>query len=76
DECAFQDTTIVDPAHRGHRLGLLLKAANFRSLIHDRPGVQAVWTWNADSNSQMISINETLGYRPEGWSAAYQRGEG
>jgi GNAT superfamily N-acetyltransferase len=73
DEVGFQDTTIVDPAHRGHRLGLLLKAANFRQMLRDRPGIQAVWTWNADSNSQMIAINETLGYRVEGWSAGFQR---
>lgn len=73
DETAFQDTTIVDPRHRGHRLGLLLKAANFQALHADRPGVEAVWTWNADSNTHMIAINETLGYRVAGWSAGYQR---
>ncbi|WP_169738927.1 GNAT family N-acetyltransferase [Jiangella gansuensis] len=73
DECGFQDTTIVDPAHRGHRLGLLVKAANVRALLADRPGVQAVWTWNADSNAHMIAINETLGYRVAGWSAGYQK---
>lgn len=73
DEVAFQETTIVDPAHRGHRLGLLLKAANFRALLAERPGVQAVWTWNADVNAQMIAINETMGYRVHGWEAAYQR---
>jgi GNAT superfamily N-acetyltransferase len=73
DEVGFQDTTLVDPAHRGHRLGLLLKAANFRQVLRDRPGVQAIWTWNADSNQQMIGINETLGYRVEGWAAGYQR---
>ncbi|NED94371.1 GNAT family N-acetyltransferase [Phytoactinopolyspora alkaliphila] len=73
DEVGFQDTTLVDPGHRGHRLGLLLKAANFRQVLRDRPGIQAIWTWNADSNQQMISINETLGYRVEGWAAGYQR---
>ncbi|WP_166352286.1 GNAT family N-acetyltransferase [Phytoactinopolyspora limicola] len=73
DDAGFQDSTVVDPAHRGHRLGLLLKAANFRQLLDDRPGVQAIWTWNADSNAHMISINETLGYRVEGWTAGYQR---
>lgn len=72
DDTGFQNTTIVDPAHRGHRLGLVLKAANVRALLRDRPGVQAVWTWNADSNAHMIAINETLGYRVEGWAAGYQ----
>ncbi len=73
DVSGFQDATIVDPRHRGHRLGLLLKAANLRQLLADRPGVQTVWTWNADSNVHMIAINETLGYRVAGWSAGYQR---
>ena len=73
DVSGFQNTTIVDPGHRGHRLGLLVKAANFEALHRDRPGVQAIWTWNADSNEHMIAINETLGYRVEGWSAGYQR---
>lgn len=73
DDHGFQDATIVDPRHRGHRLGLLLKAANLRQLIADRPGLQTVWTWNADSNAHMIAINETLGYRVAGWSAGYQR---
>ncbi|RIQ13660.1 GNAT family N-acetyltransferase [Jiangella rhizosphaerae] len=73
DVTGFQDATIVDPRHRGHRLGLLLKAANLRQLLADRPGLQTVWTWNADSNAHMIAINETLGYQVAGWSAAYQR---
>ncbi|WP_129665241.1 GNAT family N-acetyltransferase [Phytoactinopolyspora endophytica] len=73
DATGFQDTTLVDPVHRGHRLGLLLKAANFRNLLRDRPGVQTIWTWNADSNTHMIAINEMLGYRVEGWAAGYQR---
>ncbi|PSK99125.1 acetyltransferase (GNAT) family protein [Haloactinopolyspora alba] len=73
DESGFQGTTIVDPRHRGHRLGLLLKAANLRALSRDRPGLQAIWTWNADSNRHMIAVNETLGYQVAGWSAGYQR---
>lgn len=35
--------------------------------------MQSVWTWNADVNTHMIAINETLGYEIAGWSAAYQR---
>lgn len=73
DETGFQDTTLVDPEHRGHRLGLLVKAANLRHILANRPGVKSIWTWNADSNAHMISINETLGYRVAGWSAGYQR---
>jgi GNAT superfamily N-acetyltransferase len=73
DHSAFQGDTIVDPPHRGHRLGLLLKVTNLRALLSDRPGVQAIWTWNAESNRYMISVNEKLGYVKAGWDAMYQR---
>lgn len=75
DHCvAYQGDTIVDPHHRGHRLGLLLKMANLRALLADRPGVEAIWTENAASNSFMISVNEKFGYVRAGWNAMYQRG--
>lgn len=73
DRDALQDTTIVDPAHRGNRLGIVLKAANLERILADRPGVQQVWTWNADTNSHMIAINEIMGYHAEGWDKAFQR---
>lgn len=73
DRDAFQGTTIVDPEHRGHRLGILLKAANFKQVYADRPGIEQIWTWNAESNSHMIAVNETMGYRVEGWDRGYQR---
>lgn len=72
DATAFQDLTIVDPRHRGHRLGLLMKAANLRLVLGDRPGIESIWTWNAESNRFMIGVNELLGYRVEGWSSGYQ----
>lgn len=61
---AFQWMTIVAPEHRGRRLGMLIKAANLRALRREDPCVERVITWNADSNQQMIAINETLGFRP------------
>jgi GNAT superfamily N-acetyltransferase len=73
DGDAFQNDTIVDPAHRGHRLGLLLKVANLRLLLADRPQATAIWTWNAEENSFMIAVNEKLGYVKAGWAAMYQR---
>ncbi|MGC4804013.1 GNAT family N-acetyltransferase [Micromonospora sp. DT233] len=66
---AFQQITIVDPAHRGHRLGLLLKIENLRYAIAHEPGLRAVDTFNADENTHMISINERLGFRPvDAWT--------
>ncbi|HSI92576.1 MAG TPA: GNAT family N-acetyltransferase [Jiangellaceae bacterium] len=73
DRSALQGDTIVDTLHRGHRLGLLLKIRNLRALLTDRPGVRAIWTWNAASNRFMIAVNEQLGYVRAGWGAMYQR---
>ncbi|PJI86683.1 GNAT family N-acetyltransferase [Luteimicrobium subarcticum] len=60
---ATQDATIVDPDHRGHRLGMLVKVANLRALRADRPAVERVVTWNADENEHMLAINVALGFR-------------
>lgn len=61
---AFQWVTIVEPGHRGKRLGLLVKAANLRLLRRELTGYDRVITWNAESNTQMIAINDALGFRP------------
>lgn len=68
----WQWNTGVAPAHRGHRLGLLLKAAMVLRLRAQEPGLRVVSTWNAESNDRMIAINEALGYRPVDRSAAWQ----
>lgn len=66
---AFQQITIVDPAHRGRRLGLIVKIENLRHLLTHEPAVRAVDTFNAAVNSHMITINEQLGFRPvDGWT--------
>jgi GNAT superfamily N-acetyltransferase len=49
--------------HRGHRLGLLIKAAMLDLLAEREPQLRWVTTGNADSNSHMIAINEQLGYQ-------------
>jgi GNAT superfamily N-acetyltransferase/RimJ/RimL family protein N-acetyltransferase len=61
---AFQWMTIVDATHRGHRLGMLVKAANLWALCREVPVLERVITWNAESNTHMIAINEALGFRP------------
>ena len=60
---AEQWNTIVDPAHRGHRLGLSVKVANLRNLRKEDPEALRLETWNAIENSRIIAINELLGYR-------------
>ncbi|MEU9509027.1 GNAT family N-acetyltransferase [Micromonospora sp. NPDC048170] len=66
---AFQQITIVDPEHRGHRLGLLSKVENLRHLLAHEPAVRAIDTFNAAENAHMVRINEQLGFRPiDGWT--------
>lgn len=65
---AFQQITIVDPTHRGHRLGTVVKLENLTYTRAHEPGVRAIDTWNAGVNDHMISINEAMGFRPvDGW---------
>jgi GNAT superfamily N-acetyltransferase len=61
---AWQWITLVDPDHRGHRLGALVKIGNLRFARDHEPALRAIDTWNAAVNSHMISINEEMGFRP------------
>ena len=70
---AEQHDTSVVRAHRGHRLGLLLKAEMLGWLRETRPEVASIDTWNAASNSHMIAVNEALGYRVVHQAVNYQR---
>lgn len=70
---AEQHDTSVVGAHRGHRLGLLLKLELLRWLREDQPLVATIDTWNAESNSFMIGVNEVMGYRILGRALAFQR---
>jgi RimJ/RimL family protein N-acetyltransferase len=66
---AWQGITLVDPAHRGHRLGVLIKIENLRYAREQRPGLRAIDTVNAASNEHMLAINRSLGFRPrETWT--------
>jgi GNAT superfamily N-acetyltransferase len=62
-EIAYQWATIVLPAHRGHRLGMLVKLANLEFVRINRPRVQMLNTWNAAINDHMVAINEAIGFR-------------
>jgi GNAT superfamily N-acetyltransferase len=70
---AHQHDTSVVRAHRGHRLGVLLKADMLRWLAEAEPQVETVDTWNAESNDHMIGVNEALGYEIIGRALAWQR---
>lgn len=61
---AWQWGTGVAAAHRGHRLGMLLKATMVERLRAAEPALEVVSTWNAESNTHMIGVNDALGYEP------------
>jgi GNAT superfamily N-acetyltransferase len=60
---AWQFDTSIVKRHRGHRLGLLLKAEMLDWLREAEPQLDRLDTGNAASNTHMIGINEALGYR-------------
>ncbi|WP_432898097.1 GNAT family N-acetyltransferase [Micromonospora matsumotoense] len=70
-----QHNTIVDPPHRGRRLGLVSKVENLRFFLRHQPQVTACDTLNAADNHPIISINEELGFVPThaftSWSRTY-----
>ncbi|TYC99413.1 GNAT family N-acetyltransferase [Arthrobacter echini] len=67
---AAQEDTLVLPGHRGHRLGMLAKAANLRQADARAP---QIYTFNAEENRPMLSINEALGYRAAGYDGAWEK---
>jgi GNAT superfamily N-acetyltransferase len=58
----FQMITAVLPGHRGHRLGLLVKAEMLDLLAAHEPGIRHILTGNAAENEHMVGINEQLGF--------------
>nr|WP_297430560.1 GNAT family N-acetyltransferase [uncultured Actinotalea sp.] len=69
----LQDSTIVLAEHRGHRLGMLVKAGLLLRLAEARPEARRVHTWNAEENAFMLAINVALGFRPAGVSGEWQK---
>jgi GNAT superfamily N-acetyltransferase len=68
-----QWATIVNREHRGHRLGLAIKAANLRAAQRAFPDRTAVYTSNHEHNSHMVAINEKMGFRPVELFVEFQR---
>jgi RimJ/RimL family protein N-acetyltransferase len=60
---AYQGITAVTRAHRGHRLGMLVKTSMLQRLSELEPQISAVETGNAASNQYMIAVNDQLGFR-------------
>jgi GNAT superfamily N-acetyltransferase len=62
----FQSDTVVARSHRGHRLGMLAKAAMLQWLAEAEPQLEQIVTYNAAPNSHMIAINAELGFAVSG----------
>jgi GNAT superfamily N-acetyltransferase len=71
-EVARQHDTAVARAHRGHRLGLFLKAGMLLWLAGAEPQIETMDTHNAESNHHMIAVNEALGYRVTARAVEFQ----
>jgi mycothiol synthase len=72
-DLATQQDTVVLPAHRGHGLGVWMKAANLDWLAADHPEVTRVVTSTAADNEHMLRINRQVGFTvdaaTENWEA-------
>lgn len=60
---AYQWNTLVDPPHRGHGLGMVVKTANLAAVRARHPALRTVQTVNAADNPHMGAINEAFGFR-------------
>lgn len=62
-----QRGTAVIGGHRGHGIGLWMKATMLRRVLSEWPAARYVRTGNAHTNEQMLAINTRLGFR-HAWS--------
>lgn len=69
---AVQYDTAVVPAHRGHGLGVWVKAAMLRRLRTEHPHVATIETDNAEDNVHMLAVNRRLGFEVAWRTHEYQ----
>jgi GNAT superfamily N-acetyltransferase len=65
--------TLVRREHRGHRLGMAVKARGLQGLAEVAPQAKRVQTCNAEQNAHMVGVNVELGFRRVEALLAYQR---
>ena len=68
----WQQGTAVTRGHRGHGLGLWMKAVMLDRIMRERPEAKYIRTGNANTNAQMLGINTQLGFRMAWQSTLWQ----
>ncbi len=69
----YQWGTLVRRDHRGHRLGLAVKARSLLEVQRRHPERTRITTANAEINTHMVAINERMGFVPIEILAEFQR---
>ena len=67
-----QQGTAVVRAHRGHRLGLWMKAAMLERILAELHESRFIRTGNANVNAQMLAINTQMGFTHAWQSTLWQ----
>lgn len=68
-----QHDTSVLREHRGHLLGLRLKLEMLEWLRAEEPQLSEVDTWNQESNTHMIAVNDAIGCVVVGREVMFQK---
>ncbi|HEX4443210.1 MAG TPA: GNAT family N-acetyltransferase [Galbitalea sp.] len=72
DRPVIQRDSLVLKEHRGHRLGMLLKIDNIEAVTATRPGHPSINTTNAEENSFMLAVNESVGFTPVAYAGVWK----